>query len=78
MKVHRIMVLAFKDSSCKKLQNDHQVFEASFQLFHLATYLNIMEHKSKAARVKNEFFENAVFHSERQMRPRLVTDIFYH
>lgn len=78
MKVHRIMVLALKDSSCEKLQNDSQVFKACFQLFHLATYLNIMEHKSKAAIAKNESFENVVIYGEMQMRPGLVNGIFSH
>lgn len=70
------MGLAFTDHSCRKLQNDSQVFEANFQLFHRANYLNIMEYKSKEVTAKNESFENAIFHSEMQMRPSLVTDIF--
>lgn len=48
----QIMVLALKDSSCEKLQNDSQVFKACFQLFHLATYLNIRGHKSKDTQLK--------------------------
>lgn len=71
------MELAFKDSSLKKLQNHSQVLEAHFQLFHLVTYLNIMEHKSGEATAKTESLEKCSIPSEMQMRPGLIIDIQY-
>lgn len=61
----------------QEAENDSQVFETCFQLFHLVTYLNIMEYKSRQATAENEVFENADFQSEMQRKPDLVINIQY-